>query len=57
MRQAVVRNNYDAMYAFNRHQGNLKFHPPNYFYPFTEKECIFSHAIAKFQNLVRFENL
>jgi len=55
MRPSVARNKDDAMYAFNLHQGNLKFRPLYYFYSFTVEEIIFSHAIAKFQDLVRFD--
>lgn len=56
MRQSVARNKDYAMYAFNLHQGNLKFRPIYYFYSFfTVEEIIFSHAITKFQNLVIFE--
>ncbi len=56
MRPSVARNKDDAMYAFNLHQGNLKFRPLYSVYSFTEKESLFSYAISKFQHLVIFEN-
>ena len=46
-----------ALYWFNLYNGNLKFIPitTKFLSNTSEKEYIFSHAIAKFQNLVRFE--
>lgn len=52
---SIARNKDDAMYAFNLHQGNLKFRPLYPLFSFTEKEFLFSHALAKFQHLVIFE--
>ena len=52
-----VVNKSQALYWFNFYNGNLKFVPltTKIFTGKIEKEYIFSHAIAKFQNLVIFE--
>lgn len=50
-------NERQALYWFNVYSGNLRFEPltTKFFTSTTEKEYIFSHAIAKFQHLVIFE--
>lgn len=43
-------NKSQALYSFNYYSGNLKFEPltTKFLSSITEKEYIFSHAIAKF---------
>ena len=55
----VVTNKSQALYWFNLYKGRLEFIPllnPEYT-GFAEDEFIFSHAIAKFQHLVIFEDV
>ncbi len=45
-----------AKYLFEIYNGNIKFTSSAYvYYNISEKEYIFSYAIAKFQDLVIFE--
>jgi hypothetical protein len=45
-----------AIYARQIYNGKVKFYPSHYIYPhLSEHEFMFSYALAKFQNLVIFD--
>ena len=52
----IVLNEHRARITFKKYKERLKFIPIDYYFiQCSEDKCIFSHAIAKFQHLVRFE--
>lgn len=50
----ISLNELDAIAHYQKFKGNIKFHSTDYPH-LSENEVIFSHAIAKFQHLVIFE--
>ena len=52
----ISLNEPNAKMKFKKHRGEIKFMPMDYYFMLSsEDEIVFSRAIAKFQNLVRFE--
>lgn len=52
----ISLNEPNAKMKFKMHRGEIKFHPMDYYsIHSSEDEIVFSHAIAKFQNLVKFK--
>lgn len=53
---AIPINEFEAIAHYQKFNGRVKFHAAEYYYHYLlEHEVIFSRAIAKFQNLVIFE--
>lgn len=54
-KSVVATNKSEALYWVNLYKGNIKFVTLTLFSGLSEDKYIFSYALAKFQNLVRFE--
>lgn len=51
----VATNESEALYWFNLYSGNIRFVTLTLFSGLLEEKYLFSYALTKFQNLVRFE--
>jgi len=51
----VATNKSEALYWFNLYNGNIRFITLTLFSGLPEENYIFSYALSKFQDLVRFD--